>query len=505
MTAPRSAARIALGALLAGPASTVIGGAALAWVAPAAESVSRPPDVVLIVTDDQRWDTLWAMPQVQERLVAPGVVFPNAFVVNPICCPSRASILTGNYSHTTLVYRQAPPFGRYEWFDARATLATWLEGAGYTTGLFGKYLDGYQHDALTGVVPPGWDRWVAFVHSAYLEYALTVDGHIYRYGSAPADHSTEVLADDAVGFIEEAEGPLFLEFTPAAPHAPAIPATQDASAFDDLAPARPPSFDEADVSDKPAWVRALPRLGSQAAQVDAFRRDQYASLLGVDRAVGDILDALGRTGRLENTLVIFTSDNGIQHGEHRWTRKEAPYEESIRVPLVVRWDAAGWSAGDRPGALALNIDLAPTIAAAAGVATPQTDGRSLLPILEGRPDERRDFLIEHLVNANPVPTYCAVRSRTATYVLYSTGEEELYDLVADPYELENLAGDADRTALLSSMRERLRSLCQPAPPGLDGGGGGRVGFALVAIAGLTLLEIAFVLPRERRRFRGARR
>jgi arylsulfatase A-like enzyme len=465
----------------------------------AAQTPSGPPDVVLIVTDDQRWDTLWAMPVVQEELVARGVSFPNAFVVNPICCPSRASILTGDYSHTTLVYRQAPPFGRYEWFDDATTLATELDEAGYTTGLFGKYLDGYQHAALTGVVPPGWDRWVAFVRSAYTDYRLTVDGTVRPPAGGIARGSTGVLAAEAVDFVERAEGPIFLEFAPAAPHAPATPAPRDAAAFSDLDPARPPSFDEANVGDKPAWVRALaPLTAADRARIDAFRRDQYRSLLAVDRAVGAIVDALERTGRLEDTFFVFTSDNGILHGEHRWTRKEAPYEESIRVPLILRWDAAGWTAPASPDALALNIDLAPTIAEAAGVRL-EADGRSLLPVAAGTAAPwRSDFLIEHLENENPVPTYCAVRTSSAKYVRYATGEEELYDLDADPYELENLAGVPASAGLLEQLRARLRELCVPAPPGLNGDGGSRVAIGLALLAALVLAEVRSTRRRSRR-------
>ena len=143
----------------------------LATLAPGrAVAQEGPPDIVVVVADDQRWDTLWAMPVVQRELVVRGASFPDAFVVNPICCPSRASVLTGAYSHTTGVYRQAPPFGRFDWFRDGSTLATWLDDAGYTTGLFGKDLDGYQHAGLTGYVPPGWDRWVAFIRSAYRDY-----------------------------------------------------------------------------------------------------------------------------------------------------------------------------------------------------------------------------------------------------------------------------------------------------------------------------------------------
>ena len=489
----RRTAAVALGALL------VLCPAGANGRAEAAAAPDRPPDIVLIVTDDQRFDSLWAMPVLSERLAARGVTFPDAFVVNPLCCPSRASILTGNYSHTTLVYRQVPPFGRFEWFDDGSTLATWLHDAGYRTGLFGKYLDGYQHAAVTGYVPPGWDRWVAFVRSAQVDHTLTIDGALREFGHGPDDHATEVLADEAVAFVQGTTGPLFLELATSAPHAPAIPSPGDETAFASLSPARPPSFDEADVSDKPAWVRDLPPLTpSQEAAIDAFRTDQYRSLLGVDRALDRIVDALERAGRLENTLIVFTSDNGILHGEHRWTKKEAPYEEAIRVPLVMRWDAAGWAPGtELPGVLALNIDLAPTIAEAAGVAHPPTDGRSLLPVLAGdRSSTRSDFLIEHMEGTNPIPTFCAVRSERWTYVRYATGEEELYDLAADPFELENVAEAPSLRPVLEERRARLRALCSPVPPGFEDRSGTGVPLAVGVLVALVLLE-AFASRRAR--------
>jgi N-acetylglucosamine-6-sulfatase len=503
----RHVAAIALGALLlVAPADPAGRASAATARVPAVSETRAPPDIVLIVTDDQRWDTLWAMPILSERLAGAGVTFPDAFVVNPLCCPSRASILTGDYSHTHLVYRQIPPFGRFEWFHDGSTLATWLHDAGYRTALFGKYLDGYQHAAVTGYVPPGWDRWVAFVRSAPVDYTLTIDGSLRGFGHGPADHATEVLADEAVAFVEHSTGPLFLELATSAPHEPAIPSPGDGDAFADLPPARPPSFDEADVSDKPAWVRDLPPFtASQETAIDAFRADQYRSLLGVDRAIGRVLDALERAGRLENTLIVFTSDNGILHGEHRWTKKEAPYEESIRVPLVVRWDAAGWTPGTRlPGVLALNIDLAPTIADAAGVPHPPTDGRSLLPVLDGdRTSWRSDFLIEHMEGTNPIPTFCAVRSERWTYVRYSTDEEELYDLVADPFELDNLAGVPAMRPVLDDRRARLRDLCSPVPPGFGDRSGTSVPIALAVLGGLVLVES--LAARRARHLRMARR
>ena len=225
----------------------------------------------------------------------------------------------------------------------------------------------------------------------------------------------------------------------------------------------------------------------------------------MDPAIGRVLDALERAGRLENTMIVFTSDNGILHGEHRWTKKEAPYEESIRVPLVVRWDAAGWTPGTRlPGVLALNIDLAPTIADAAGVPHPPTDGRSLLPVLGGdRTSWRSDFLIEHMEGTNPIPTFCAVRSERWTYVRYSTDEEELYDLVADPFELDNLAGVPAMRPVLDDRRARLRELCSPVPPGFGDRSGTSVPIALAVLGGLVLVES--LAARRARHLRMARR
>jgi N-acetylglucosamine-6-sulfatase len=225
--------------------------------------------------------------------------------------------------------------------------------------------------------------------------------------------------------------------------------------------------------------------------VDELRRREYRSLLGVDAAVGRILDALAAEGRLETTLVIYTSDNGLLHGEHRWTRKEAPYEEAIRVPMVVRWDVAGWERGSELGGpLALNVDLAPTIAEATGIVAPPMEGASLLPLLRDPTIPwRSDFLVEHLEGTNPVPTYCAVRSESWMYVRYATDEEELYDLTSDPFELENLAADPGHDEVLADRRARLRELCVPPPPAYRDDSSTTVPVALLALAVLIGLEI----------------
>src|SRR5437764_7243859 len=239
------------------------------------------PNIVLILTDDQRWDSLWAMPGVRHLLRARGVKFTNAYVSNPLCCPSRTSILTGKYSHSTGVYSNAPPHGGFPDFHDGSTVATWLSDAGYSTALIGKYLNHYSSKEAGTYVPPGWKRWVAFSRmqtdgGAYFNYQLNVDGRLRDYGDAPRAYSTDVLARQAAGFINSTPGPLFLYFAPSAPHAPAIPAPQYSHAFPGLQRWRPPSYNEAKTSDKPEWLRALPRLNAtRRAVLDRFRLDQY--------------------------------------------------------------------------------------------------------------------------------------------------------------------------------------------------------------------------------------
>lgn len=437
------------------------------------------PNFVVILTDDQRWDTLAPMPHVQADLVDKGVHFANAFNVNPWCCPSRASFLTGQYSHSTDVYRNFPPHGSVSSFDDSSTVATWLHDAGYRTALMGKYLNGYK-GAMSSYVPPGWDRWVAvssgFSGGAYYDYTLSFGGTNQSFGSAPSDYSTDVLASQADAFIRNtASGqPLFLFFTPYAPHGPSTPAPRHADAFSDLPQWRPTSYNESNISDKPAYIRNRPML-DEATNPDALRRDMYRSLLSVDDAVGRIVDALRDTGRLDNTVVVFASDNGYLWGEHRWTDtgklwagKIVPYEESIRIPLIVRYDPLT-SAARKDTHLVTNLDLAPTVASLADIPAPGIEGHSLIPHLTS-PDTstRDDFLIEHLRDETArdiVPTYCAVRNKRHIYIYYSTGERELYDLRNDPHQLQNLKG-ASFASTRAALHARLKELCVPPPPGL---------------------------------------
>ncbi|MBI4260681.1 MAG: sulfatase [Actinobacteria bacterium] len=425
------------------------------------------PSIVLIVTDDQRADMMEPMPIVRERLAGRGVTFRNGFVVNPLCCPSRASILTGRWSHSTGVWRNNVPHGGFPSFEDSSTVATWLHGAGYETALVGKYLNRYA----STYVPPGWDRFVALRFSEsrnyYLDYELTVDGRVVPYGSAPEDYSTDVFAGHAEEFVRSAEGPIFLYFAPWAPHEPGVVPPRHEGLIGWEEPPRPPSHFEEDVSDKPSWVRRLPP-GDPAtvAELDLRRLDQVRTLPAVDEAVGRILDALADTGRLSNTLIVFTSDNGVSFGEHRWDSKLAPYEEDLRVPLVVRFDPLT-ADGVVHDALALNVDLAPTIAELAGVDAPGAEGMSLVPLLAGRETAWRDgFLIESVGNRPGVTSYCGMRTTRYTYVLYRTGEEELYDLEADPHQLENAIGDPALAAVRAELRARTLEACRPPPPGM---------------------------------------
>lgn len=429
------------------------------------------PNVVLIVTDDQRWDTLRYMPIVRRRLGGPGVTFEQAYVVNPVCCPSRATMATGQYSHGTGVYTNHAnqPYGGFAAFDDDATIATWLDDAGYRTALVGKYLNGYE----SGYVPPGWDRWFStYGRGGYYDYGATSDGRQMAFGADVGDYGTNVLADEAVGFIRDtaADEPLFLLFAPHAPHEPAVPAPGDADAFGSIPRWRPGNYDEDQVADKPEWARAASRLtAAQRGRIDEFREDQIRSLVAVDRAIGLILDALREEGRLRDTLVVFTSDNGMMWGEHRMFGKGVPYEEALRVPYVVRYDALI----DRPRVdrrhLVLNLDLAPTIAAVAGTDAPGAEGMSLLSILPGGTSAwRTTFLIEHLsLEGNGAPTFCAAHTRRMVLIAYGTGERELYDLRRDPLQLHNVAGRPRHAESQRALMQSLRDLCRPVPPGYE--------------------------------------
>ena len=469
---------------------------------PLGQEVAAPParpNIVLILSDDQRVDMMGAMPTVRTRLVDRGVTFRNAYVVDPLCCPSRATILRGQYSHTTRIYGISRPYGGAGVFKDRgldrSTIATWLQAAGYRTGMIGKYLNGYDS---TSSVEPGWSVWNALVDTTeqdqYYGYRLNTNGHTTSFGTSPEDYSTDVLAGRADDFIRTtpANKPLFLYFAPTAPHLPAEPAPRhlddprcSGAANTGYVPGQtgsPPSFNEADLGDKPGWVGRKDLL--DAAAQSATWVQICRTLLAVDDAVRTIVNALADTGRINDTLIVYTSDNGLLRGEHRLLYKKAAYEESIRVPMVMRYDGMT-PRGATEDRFALNVDLARTFADAAGVQPGvHQQGKSLLRLFGGSAiDWRKQFLVEH---ADPpggaggdryVPTYCAIHGPRFVYVALTTGEEELYDLRTDPYQLQNLLSGPsgtwppDVSARRDDLYARLflggtgaKPLCHPLPP-----------------------------------------
>ncbi len=423
------------------------------------------PNLILIVTDDQRWDSLSAMPDVRRLLGAHGVTFSNAFVTTSLCCPSRTSILTGEYSRHTGVYADVPPNGGAPSFKDRSTLATWLQAGGYTTALVGKYLNSYTLLGPT-YVPPGWNTWDAVASVPivnYYDYTLNENGKLARYGNLPSDYSTLVLQGLATRFIQQARTPFFLYYAPIAPHLPATPAPSDLDRFRGLPPFHSPSLNEANVSGEP-WASQHPPLSpKQVTTASVFRDRMLASLQAVDRSVAAIVQSVADRGQLANTVIGFISDNGFLLGEHRmYLQKIWPYEESIRVPMVIR---VPWlPAGRTDPHLVLNIDLASTFAELAGIkpGLPQ-DGRSLVPLLRGEAVPwRTDFVEEFLgrdqsFNGGP-PPFEAVRTERYLYVEYANGWRELFDLRSDPHELSNLAGLPSAAATQTTLARRLAEL-----------------------------------------------
>ena len=455
-------------------ASTIAPGPAGHAVSAGSRTATTAPNIVLILTDDQRWDSMWAMPQTVSLLGDHGVTFDQSFVVNPVCCPSRTTILTGEWSGATGVWTNTGHHGGFKHFNDGSTIAVWLHNAGYQTALMGKYLNGYT-DPHASYIPPGWDQWDAFTSNGgqgnYFNYDLDENGTVTHYGSDASDYSTDVLAGDADQFIRGAEPsrPLFLYLATRAPHQKAVAAPRDKGKFADIPPLRPPNFNEADVSDKPQYIQDLPLLTpAQIAKYDTQYRNNNEALIAVDDLVAKVVTALQDTGRLSNTLIMFASDNGLAYGEHRWEGKWVPYEESIRVPTIIRYDPLTSTPSTDDTHMILNVDWAPTFAALAGVSAPGAQGASLLPILDGTVTSwRSEFLIEHLESVEGIPSYCAVRTDRYIYVKYTdTGEQELYDLQNDPYELQNIVTDPDEASVLSGLQADEKRLCRPPPPKL---------------------------------------
>ena len=444
------------------------------------------PNIVFVLTDDLSWDLVRYMPHVR-ALERRGMTFTNYTVDDSLCCPSRASIFSGKFSHDTHVYSNAAPSGGFYRFhrlgEENSTFATSLLSAGYRTALFGKYLNQYHpgpdsvNSLITGAyVPPGWSSWGG-IGNGYPEYdyAMAAGHAVDYYGSLPQDYLTSVLQRRAAHFIRADpthRRPFMLEVATFAPHFPYIPAPADVGKFRGIQVPRTPAFDRTP-SPAPSWLRNRPPLTPSA-----LRKIQHAYQLrvedmqSVDRMIGGLERAVRRSGQAKNTVFVFSSDNGYHMGQYRLNPgKQTAFDTDIRVPLVV--------AGPRIPAhsvnsdLVENIDLRPTFEALAGATTSaDVDGHSFVPLLDGHPEPWRKYaLVEHRFDsrnkADPdeqsvylgqdPPSYTAIRSKNFAYITYASGEHEYYDIARDPYELHNLGPSLSpaRIAALNRIRTAL--------------------------------------------------
>jgi arylsulfatase A-like enzyme len=475
----------------------------------AAQAPQKQPNMLVIETDDMRWDDLRWMPNVRRLIQRRGLSFENSFAPYPLCCPSRASFLSGQYAHNHHVYTHLDPYG-FAAFRDRHTIATVLQGAGYQTALVGKYLNGYGEQYLRSdksslhYVPPGWDQWYAGSDHlwdyddphygggtySYDHLVQNVNGEIQSF---PGRYSTDVLAEQARSVISgfnKGKAPWFVWWTPTAPHH-GLPVESDDplptrrpdgefSSWD--TPGRPDwvkgRFDtrithgsgtppsasaEADVSDKPNYLRKLPEL--TPAEKDAeteVTRQRAESLYALDVQVRQTIAHLRKLGQLKNTMIVFTSDNGYYLGEHRKrTGKVNLHEPSLRVPLLVA--GPGVPHGRRYDPVT-TVDLAPTFAAYAGTRMSGADGTSILPLIRGGDEGWRRAVVtegmmgfgryaeEFGLGRQPLDTR-GLRLGRWKLTRYSTGEVELYDLLTDPLELRNLSRVPARAETLRQMKD----------------------------------------------------
>lgn len=436
-------------------------------------AAQQKPNVVLILTDDldATLGTLDHLPNYKRLLLDQGLEFRRSYVAYPLCCPSRTSLLRGQYAHSHQVYTNAAPSGGYAKFlqlgYEQTNLATLLSAAGYRTALLGKYLNGYAGREAAHV-PPGWTEWASPTNGGYAQYnyTLNVNGKLEQHGRAPGDYLQDILTRRALDFMRASRAagqPFFLEIASFAPHGPATPAPRHEALLPDLRAPRTKSFS--------LNARA-------AAAIDSQYRKRVLSLLAVDEMIEQIVNELSASGQLANTHIVFTSDNGFHLGQHGLRQgKNTPFEEDIRVPLV--WRGPGIAAGSKSDALVVNVDLLPTFLELAGVAIPGfVEGRSLTPLFRNAQsrDWRQVVLSESYFGNQPdAPTarprarrranqrtearlaWAALRTERYTFVRRANGQFELYDNRTDPDQLINLAGTFDRTAL-QSFEQWLRAL-----------------------------------------------
>jgi arylsulfatase A-like enzyme len=482
-----------------------------------ASNAIAAPNFVVVLTDDQE-DTgsMAYMPKVRSLIAEQGITFTNSFVNMPACAPSRASLLTGQtaHNHGVKANSSAKAGGWWAFKSNEAdALPVWLKAAGYKTALLGKYMNDYGRDiddeqgnrrkesaaaswltwlgsflypsppperkdngSGTPPVPAAWDLWYAFFPAPkYFNYGISENGRRIHFGDQPDDYSTDVLKNRAVKFIAEqagAKAPFFMLIAPKTPHGATgekgipTPAPRHANLLADASPPQSPAFNEKDVGDKPRWVRKIDSLDARAEErVKRSYRAELQSLQSVDDLVEAVVKALQDAGKLDETFVIFTSDNGFLYGDHRLIGKFVPYEGSIRVPLMMR--GPGIPKDQTRDQLVNNLDVVATIEQLSG-ATPGIvpDGRSLVPLFaDAHAPWRSAILVEGGHDREkPQQRFSAVRTATRKYVKYGDDFEELYDLNADPHELDNKVKHpayASDAATLRTIQDKLKACAGP--------------------------------------------
>lgn len=469
----------------------VVGGSATA-----APSASRP-NIVFIQTDDQTLCSVLDDPlcpkgarQVMDftggQFASESTTFRNYYATHPRCCPSRASYLTGLYSHNHNVVSNKHGYEAFKFHDK--ALPVWLDNAGYATAHIGKYLNGYfGRFADERPVPKGWDEWFATVDDGtYKMFGYTMmlktpvpvpirnrEGAVlttttptpqrFQFGIADTDYQTDVETQIALDFIDRqatASEPFFLAINPLAPHNEHIgkdlpnprPAPRDRGAFSREPLPKGTAFNEKDVSDKPEFIQRKDRFDGDDERFILRRyRDRLASLLAVDDMVKAVYDELAATGQLENTVIFFTSDNGFMQGEHRLRAgKVALYDEDVRVPMIVR--GPGFPAAEERLQPVGNIDIAPTMAELAG-ATPliEPDGTSMLPFArDAALDTNRTIVLENGDDGS-----AGIRTKRYTYIKHEKGME-LYDNLTDPFQLESIHASKKQATLVDELKAQLK-------------------------------------------------
>jgi arylsulfatase A-like enzyme len=445
---------------------------------PGTSPVKGRPNIVFILTDDLSTDLIQYMPHVRD-MQQHGLTFSNYFVTDSLCCPSRSSIFTGRLPHSTGVFTNTGPDGGFDLFHRRGeendTFATTLRTGGYRTALLGKYLNEYDPGHTPGqrgpYVPPGWTEWDATGNGyGEFDYRLNENGRVVHYGTEPKAYLTDVIAANGRSFVRrslDAGAPFLVELATFAPHSPYVPAPRDGGLFPDLQAPRTAAFD-ASVAGAPEWLASVPPLSErETSEISDAYRLRARSVQAVDRLLGGIEDELRAAHQLDNTYIVFSSDNGYHMGEHRLRPgKLTAFDTDIRVPLVVVGPEVPAGTVSQ---IVENIDLRPTFEELAGSSPgPTVEGRSLVPFLRGQtpPDWRTAALVEHhgpigtrpdepdraLQFAGNPPTYEAMRTAAALYVEYADGEREYYDVANDPEQLTNLAAQlpAEQTASLHS-------------------------------------------------------